>query len=318
LRRRVIGQETALVAVSNAVRRSRAGLGDDRRPIGSFLFLGPTGVGKTETARALAEFLFDDERAMIRIDMSEYMERHAVSRLIGAPPGYVGYEEGGQLTEPVRRRPYSVVLFDEVEKAHPDVFNTLLQLLDDGRLTDGQGRTVDFKNTVVILTSNIGTSELAAIEERTDLSAAEREALSQKTVQAALQAHFRPEFLNRLDEVVLYHRLDRSELRHIVEIQLGYLIARLAKRDLGFQISEAAKEFLAEAGWDPQFGARPLKRAIQKNVEDALARRVLEGAFAPGEVIYADYDATTGLTFVSRAKGEPAPEPQRNMDARLN
>ncbi len=318
LRERVIGQETALIAVSNAVRRSRAGLGDDRRPIGSFLFLGPTGVGKTETARALAEFLFDDERAMIRIDMSEYMERHAVSRLIGAPPGYVGYDEGGQLTEPVRRRPYSVVLFDEVEKAHPDVFNTLLQLLDDGRLTDGQGRTVDFKNTVVILTSNIGTSELAAIEERTHLSAEEREALSQQAVQSALQAHFRPEFLNRLDEVVLYHRLDRAELRHIVEIQLGYLIARLAKRDLGFQISEAAKEFLAEAGWDPQFGARPLKRAIQKNVEDALARRVLEGAFAPGEVIYVDYDSATGLSFVSRPKGEPAPEPQRNTDARLN
>jgi len=318
LRKRVIGQEPALVAVANAVRRSRAGLGDDKRPIGSFLFLGPTGVGKTETARALAEFLFDDERAMIRIDMSEYMERHAVSRLIGAPPGYVGYDEGGQLTEPVRRRPYSVVLFDEVEKAHPDVFNTLLQLLDDGRLTDGQGRTVDFKNTVVILTSNIGTSELAAIEERRDLSAEEREKASQKAVQDALHAHFRPEFLNRLDEVVVYHRLDRSELRHIVEIQLGYLVARLAKRDLGFQITDAAKEFLAEAGWDPQFGARPLKRAIQKLVEDALARRVLEGAFAPGEVVYVDHDPDTGLTFTSRPKGEPAPEPLRRPNASLN
>ncbi|HEY5374860.1 MAG TPA: ATP-dependent chaperone ClpB [Polyangiaceae bacterium] len=318
LRKRVIGQEPALVAVANAVRRSRAGLGDDRRPIGSFLFLGPTGVGKTETARALAEFLFDDERAMIRIDMSEYMERHAVSRLIGAPPGYVGYDEGGQLTEPVRRRPYSVVLFDEVEKAHPDVFNTLLQLLDDGRLTDGQGRTVDFKNTVVILTSNIGTSELAAIEDNTLLSAEEREAQSQKAVQSALQAHFRPEFLNRLDEVVVYHRLDRSELRHIVEIQLGYLVARLARRDLGFQITDAAKEFIAEAGWDPQFGARPLKRAIQKLVEDALARRVLEGAFAPGEVIYVDHGSTAGLTFTSRPKGEPAPEPLRSNDATLN
>jgi len=318
LRKRVIGQEPALVAVSNAVRRSRAGLGDDKRPIGSFLFLGPTGVGKTETARALAEFLFDDERAMIRIDMSEYMERHAVSRLIGAPPGYVGYDEGGQLTEPVRRRPYSVVLFDEVEKAHPDVFNTLLQLLDDGRLTDGQGRTVDFKNTVVILTSNIGTSELAAIEDRPGLSTEEREKASQKAVQEALHAHFRPEFLNRLDEVVVYHRLDRSELRHIVEIQLGYLVSRLAKRDLGFQISDAAKEFLAEAGWDPQFGARPLKRAIQKLVEDSLARRVLEGAFSPGDVVYVDHDPDAGLTFTSRPKGEPPPEPLRRRDASLN
>src|SRR6188768_1157910 len=318
LRERVIGQEAALVAVSNAVRRSRAGLGDDKRPIGSFLFLGPTGVGKTETARALAEFLFDDERAMIRIDMSEYMERHAVSRLIGAPPGYVGYDEGGQLTEPVRRRPYSVVLFDEVEKAHPDVFNVLLQVLDDGRLTDGQGRTVDFKNTVVILTSNVGSGELAALEERRDLDAEERERASQKAVQDALHAHFRPEFLNRLDEVVVYHRLDRSELRHIVEIQLGYLVSRLAKRDLGFQITDAAKEFLAEAGWDPQFGARPLKRAIQKLVEDALARRVLEGAFAAGEVVYVDHDPETGLTFTSRPKGAPAPDPLRRPNAALN
>ncbi|MET0794845.1 MAG: ATP-dependent chaperone ClpB [Polyangiaceae bacterium] len=318
LRKRVIGQEAALVAVSNAVRRSRAGLGDDKRPIGSFLFLGPTGVGKTETARALAEFLFDDEKAMIRIDMSEYMERHAVSRLIGAPPGYVGYDEGGQLTEPVRRRPYSVVLFDEVEKAHPDVFNTLLQLLDDGRLTDGQGRTVDFKNTVVILTSNIGTAELAAIEERTNLSAEEREKASQKVVQDALNAHFRPEFLNRLDEVVVYHRLDRSELRHIVEIQLGYLVSRLARRDLGFQITDAAKEYLAEAGWDPQFGARPLKRAIQKLVEDALARRVLEGAFSPGDVVYVDREEDAGLTFTALPKGEAPPEPIRRRNASLN
>jgi len=318
LRKRVIGQQPALVAVANAVRRSRAGLGDERRPIGSFLFLGPTGVGKTETARALAEFLFDDERAMIRIDMSEYMERHAVSRLIGAPPGYVGYEEGGQLTEPVRRRPYSVVLFDEVEKAHPDVFNTLLQLLDDGRLTDGQGRTVDFKNTVVILTSNIGTPELAAIEERTDLSAEEREKLSQKAVNDALRAHFRPEFLNRLDEIVLYHRLDRSELAKIVDIQLGYLVARLARRDLGLSLSDAAKAFLAENGWDPQFGARPLKRAIQRHLEDSLARRVLEGAFSPGEVIYVDRGVDGELTFVSRPKSEPPPAPLKNSDARLN
>src|SRR5450432_2499479 len=273
LHARVIGQDDAVRAIANAVRRSRSGLQDPNRPIGSFIFLGPTGVGKTELARALAAFLFDDETAMVRIDMTEYMEKHTVSRLIGAPPGYVGYDEGGQLTEAVRRRPYSVILFDEIEKAHPDVFNVLLQLLDDGRLTDGQGRTVDFKNTVVILTSNVATAEIAAIEERTQLSAEEREALTQKTVNDALRAHFRPEFLNRLDEVVLYHRLDRSELRHIVEIQLGYLVARLARKDLGFQISDAAKEFLAEAGWDPQFGARPLKRAIQKQVEDALARQ---------------------------------------------
>ncbi len=318
LRGRVVGQEAALVAVANAVRRSRAGLGDERRPIGSFLFLGPTGVGKTETARALAEFLFDDERAMIRIDMSEYMERHAVSRLIGAPPGYVGYEEGGQLTEPVRRRPYSVVLFDEVEKAHPDVFNTLLQLLDDGRLTDGQGRTVDFKNTVIILTSNVATAEIAAIEDRAGLSEDERKKLTQKAVDDALRAHFRPEFLNRLDEVVLYHRLDRAQLSHIVEIQLGYLIHRLAKRDLGFEISEAAKEHLAESGWDPQFGARPLKRAIQRQVEDELAKRVLDGQFNSGDVIYVDADPDTGLTFTSRPKGEPAPQPKRRANASLN
>lgn len=318
LRQRVIGQETALVAVANAVRRSRAGLGDDKRPIGSFLFLGPTGVGKTETARALAEFMFDDEKAMIRIDMSEYMERHAVSRLIGAPPGYVGYDEGGQLTEPVRRRPYSVVLFDEVEKAHPDVFNTLLQLLDDGRLTDGQGRTVDFKNTVVILTSNIGTSELAAIEDRAYATSEEREKAGQKAVQDALAAHFRPEFLNRLDEVVVYHRLDRSELRRIVDIQLGFLVHRLARRDLGFQISDGAKDYLAENGWDPQFGARPLKRAIQRLLEDALAKRVLEGAFGPGDIIYVDYEPEGGLTFTAKAKGEPPPELIRRGNASLN
>ncbi len=296
LHRRVIGQEPALLAVANAVRRSRAGLSDNRRPIGSFLFLGPTGVGKTETARALAEFLFDDERAMIRIDMSEYMERHAVSRLIGAPPGYVGYDEGGQLTEPVRRRPYSVILFDEVEKAHPDVFNTLLQLLDDGRLTDGQGRTVDFKNTVIILTSNVGTSELAALEERRDLTDAQREEQSRTIAMEALKAHFRPEFINRLDEIVVYHRLGREQLRDIVDIQLGYLAKRLAQRDLSLDVNDAAKDFLAEVGWDPQFGARPLKRAIQRYMEDALARRVLAGEFLPGDTIAVDRGAD-GLTF---------------------
>ncbi|MFO7180106.1 MAG: ATP-dependent chaperone ClpB, partial [Pseudomonadota bacterium] len=277
LRKRVVGQDAALTAVANAVRRSRAGLGDTRRPIGSFLFLGPTGVGKTETAKALAEFLFDDERAMIRIDMSEYQERHTVSRLIGAPPGYVGYEEGGQLTEPVRRRPYSVLLFDEVEKAHPDVFNTLLQLLDDGRLTDGQGRTVDFRNTVVILTSNIGTAELTAVEERRDLTEQERSELERKVAMEALRRHFRPEFINRLDEIVVFGRLERDELRRIVDIQLAQLAQRLAARELGLVVTEPAKDLLAEVGWDPQFGARPLKRAIQRHLEDALARRGFGG-----------------------------------------
>jgi ATP-dependent Clp protease ATP-binding subunit ClpB len=303
LRLRVVGQDRALIAVADAVRRSRAGLGDQRRPIGSFLFLGPTGVGKTETARSLAEFLFDDERAMIRIDMSEYQERHAVSRLIGAPPGYVGYDEGGQLTEPVRRRPYSVILFDEVEKAHPDVFNTLLQLLDDGRLTDGQGRTVDFKNTVVILTSNLGTAELAAVEERRDLDAEERERTSQKVVNEALRTHFRPEFLNRLDEVVVFKRLGREQIRSIVDIQLADLASRLKRRELGLDVSEAAKELLGELGWDPQYGARPLKRAIQRHLEDALARRLLAGEFLPGETIFVGRSGSE-LTFTKANPGD--------------
>jgi ATP-dependent Clp protease ATP-binding subunit ClpB len=306
LQRRVVGQDAALRAVADAVRRSRAGLGDARRPIGSFLFLGPTGVGKTETARALAEFLFDDERAMIRIDMSEYMERHTVSRLIGAPPGYVGYDEGGQLTEPVRRRPYSVLLFDEVEKAHPDVFNTLLQLLDDGRLTDGQGRTVDFKNTLVILTSNIGTAELAQLEERRDLDVAEREHAAERVVQDALREHFRPEFINRLDEIVRFRRLAREQIRSVVDIQLGELAKRLKKRDLGLDVSEAAKELLAELGYDPQYGARPLKRAIQKHLEDALAKKLLAGEFAPGETVFVGRDGAQ-LTFVKGEVGDGKP-----------
>jgi len=309
LRKRVVGQDLALVAVADAVRRSRAGLGDTRRPVGSFLFLGPTGVGKTETARALAEFLFDDEHAMIRIDMSEYMEKHAVSRLIGAPPGYVGYEEGGQLTEPVRRRPYSVLLFDEIEKAHPDVFNTLLQVLDDGRLTDGQGRTVDFKNTVIVLTSNIGTSELAAIEERRDLSPEERERASERAVDDALRRQFRPEFINRLDEIVVYKRLGREQIRSIVDIQLEHVAARLKQRDLGLEVSEAAKELLGELGWDPQYGARPLKRAIQKHLEDGLARRLLAGEFMPGETVFVGRNGSE-LTFTktgdARALGRSA------------
>jgi ATP-dependent Clp protease ATP-binding subunit ClpB len=311
LRERVVGQDDALVAVANAVRRSRAGLGDPNRPIGSFLFLGPTGVGKTETARALAEFLFDDERAMIRIDMSEYMERHAVSRLIGAPPGYVGYDEGGQLTEPVRRRPYCVILFDEIEKAHPDVFNTLLQLLDDGRLTDGQGRTVDFRNSVVILTSNIGSAELAAIEERRDLLDENKVELERVTAMEALRQHFRPEFINRLDEIVVYRRLGRDQLRRIVDIQLEGLRARLGQRDLSLEVSEAAKDFIGEVGFDPQFGARPLKRAIQKHIEDGLARRVLAGEFRAGDHIVINRAENGELAFERRAaengsRGAPA------------
>ena len=307
LERRVVGQSAALAAVANAVRRSRAGLGDEKRPIGSFLFLGPTGVGKTETARALAEFLFDDERAMIRIDMSEYMEKHAVSRLIGAPPGYVGYEEGGQLTEPVRRKPYSVILFDEIEKAHPDVFNVLLQVLDDGRLTDGQGRTVDFKNTVVILTSNVGSAELAGLEERRDLDVASREEMTRGVALEALRRVFRPEFINRLDEIVVYHRLAREQIRRIVEIQLQRLHVKLAQRDLSLAISEEAKDYLGELGWDPQFGARPLGRAIRKHLEDELAKRVLSGELGPGDTIFVDR-SPLGLSFKRVVAGESVPE----------
>ncbi|HKQ69361.1 MAG TPA: ATP-dependent chaperone ClpB [Polyangiaceae bacterium] len=299
LHRRVVGQDEAVRAVANAVRRSRAGLGDERRPIGSFLFLGPTGVGKTETARALAEFLFDNERAMIRLDMSEYMEKHAVSRLIGAPPGYVGYEEGGQLTEPVRRRPYSVILFDEVEKAHPDVWNTLLQVLDDGRLTDGQGRTVDFRNTVIILTSNVGTAQAAAIEDSPDF-AGDVEARNRRIRTAVMEEvtrSFRPEFINRLDEIVVFHRLERDEIGRIVEIQLRGLDSRLAKRELTLEMAPAARELLAGLGWDPQYGARPLKRAIQRYVEDPLAQRILAGEFLPGDVILADRGSEGQLKF---------------------
>jgi ATP-dependent Clp protease ATP-binding subunit ClpB len=301
LKKRVVGQDEAVIAVSNAVRRSRAGLGDERRPIGSFLFLGPTGVGKTELARAVAEFLFDDERAMIRLDMSEYMEKHAVSRLIGAPPGYVGYEEGGQLTEPVRRRPYAVILFDEVEKAHPDVWNVLLQVLDDGRLTDGQGRTVNFKNTVIVLTSNIGSHHIAAIEDKTGIPDDDKKELIRRAMFDEVRKSFRPEFVNRLDEMVVFHRLDRSELRKIVDIQLGQFAARLAKRELRIELTDGAKDFLAEVGWDPQYGARPLKRAIQKNLEDPLARKVLGGEFQPGTRIDVDR-GTDGLTFKAHAQ----------------
>jgi ATP-dependent Clp protease ATP-binding subunit ClpB len=285
---RVVGQEEAIVAVANAVRRSRAGLAEEKRPIGSFLFLGPTGVGKTELARAVAEFLFDDERAMVRIDMTEYMEKHAVSRLIGAPPGYVGYDEGGQLTEPVRRRPYSVILFDEVEKAHQDVWNVLLQVLDDGRLTDGQGRTVDFKNAVIILTSNIGSHHIQAIEERANLEPLDRAELVKRAVMDDVRKAFRPEFINRLDEIVVFHRLEREAIRQIVDIQLAQFAGRLARRDVALELAPSAKELLVEVGWDPQYGARPLKRAIRKYLEDPLARHVLAGEYPPGTRVVAE------------------------------
>jgi ATP-dependent Clp protease ATP-binding subunit ClpB len=287
LHQRVIGQDAAIKAVANAIRRSRAGLQDENRPIGSFIFLGPTGVGKTELSRALAEFLFDDEQAMIRIDMSEYMEKHTVSRLIGAPPGYVGYEEGGQLSEAVRRKPYSVVLFDEIEKAHQDVFNVLLQVLDDGRITDGQGRTVDFKNTVLIMTSNIGSQYI--MEES---SPAERERL----VMEALPQHFRPEFLNRIDDIIIFDRLTEEELKKIVEIQLKRLVRRLENQKITLELSDAAKAFVASQGYDPVYGARPLKRAIQKYILDPLSLEILEGKIREGQRVAVDRDDST-LTF---------------------
>ncbi len=286
LSKRVIGQPEALEAVSNAIRRARSGLQDPNRPIGSFLFLGPTGVGKTETAKALAEFLFDDEQAMIRIDMSEYMEKHAVARLIGAPPGYVGYEEGGQLTEAVRRRPYSVILFDEIEKAHHDVFNVLLQILDDGRLTDSQGRTVDFRNTVLIMTSNIGSARIQAGMERAEGGALDENV--KKEVVDALREHFRPEFLNRVDEIVIFEGLRRENIRAIVDIQLARMQKLLADRRLELEVTDAGKDFLGERGYDPVYGARPLKRAIQRYLQDPLALRVLKGEFAPGDTIVVD------------------------------
>jgi ATP-dependent Clp protease ATP-binding subunit ClpB len=280
LRSRVVGQEDALLAVSNAVRRARAGLQDPNRPIGSFLFVGPTGVGKTELTKALAEFMFDDETAVLRLDMSEYSEKHSVARLIGAPPGYVGYDEGGALTEAVRRRPYQVVLFDEVEKAHPDLFNTLLQVLDDGRLTDGQGRTVDFKNTIIIMTSNLGADALASGEE----GEVSEEARDQ--VMSAIRRHFRPEFINRIDEIVFFKRLGRGEIDHIVDIQMGRLEGLLRERKMKLDLSLAARNWLAARGYDPVYGARPLKRVIQKELQDPLARLLLEGRILDGETIH--------------------------------
>jgi ATP-dependent Clp protease ATP-binding subunit ClpB len=279
LRCRVVGQEEALRAVANAVRRARAGLQDPNRPIGSFLFLGPTGVGKTELTKALAEFLFDDERAMVRIDMSEFMEKHSVSRLIGAPPGYVGYDEGGVLTEAVRRRPYQVILFDEVEKAHEDVFNVLLQVLDDGRLTDGQGRTVDFKNTIIVLTSNLGSDILATQPEGEDI------AMAYKGVMEMVRAHFRPEFLNRLDEIVLFHRLQRNDMAAIVDIQLARLRKLLADRNIALELDRTATDWLAREGYDPVYGARPLKRVIQRSLQNVLAGFILDGSVKDGETV---------------------------------
>ena len=284
LGQRVIGQKAAITAVANAVRRARSGLQDPNRPIGSFIFLGPTGVGKTETARALAEFLFDDENAMVRIDMSEYMEKHTVARLLGAPPGYVGYDEGGQLSEAVRRRPYSVVLFDEIEKAHPDVFNVLLQVLDDGRLTDGQGRTVDFKNTIVIMTSNLGSPIIQEYFLDGRNSASSRQAMEDK-VMAELKRHFRPEFLNRVDDIIIFQSLDEAELARIVDIQLGTVAKRLAAQNLTLEVDAAAKRLLAKEGYDPQFGARPLRRAVQDALLNPLSLRLLEGEFKPGDKI---------------------------------
>jgi len=294
LKNRVVGQEEAIHLVSNAVRRARADLQDPNRPIGSFIFLGPTGVGKTELARALAEFLFDDEQAMVRIDMSEFMEKHSVARLIGAPPGYVGYEEGGYLTEAVRRRPYSVVLFDEVEKAHPEVFNVLLQILDDGRLTDGKGRTVDFKNTVLIMTSNIGSQWIQ------DLGAREHEEMRRRVLEA-LRAQFKPEFLNRVDDVVIFHALSLENLKEIVEIQLRNLRKRLAERKMDLQLSDRAKQILAKEGFDPVYGARPLKRAIQRLIQDPLALKILEGEFSEGDTIEVDAGPSDQLIFSKKA-----------------
>jgi ATP-dependent Clp protease ATP-binding subunit ClpB len=306
LHKRVIGQDEAVEAVAGALRRSRAGLADPDQPIGSFLFCGPTGVGKTELARALAEFMFDSEQALVRIDMSEYMEKHSVARLIGAPPGYVGYEEGGQLTEAVRRRPYSVILLDEIEKAHPDVFNTLLQIMDDGRLTDGQGRTVSFKNTVLIMTSNVGSQFIA------------KESLDEKIreqVEEALTQTFPPEFLNRIDDVVVFHRLSRENLKQIVDIQVATLAKRVEERGITIDLTDEARELLGDLGFDPTYGARPLKRVIQKNLIDALALKLLESEFSDGDVV--KVDAKDGeLTFKKAAKAKGGKKDEGKPPAR--
>jgi ATP-dependent Clp protease ATP-binding subunit ClpB len=314
LHRRVVGQDEAIEAVSDAVRRARAGLGDPRRPLGSFLFLGPTGVGKTELARALAEFLFDDDQAMTRIDMSEYMEKFSVSRLIGAPPGYVGYEEGGQLTESVRRRPYSVILLDEIEKAHPDVFNILLQVLDDGRLTDGQGRTVDFRNTVVIMTSNVGSQLISAAVGR-DHDAAAYEVMKRQ-VTDALRAQFRPEFLNRVDEIIVFHALSERDLEQIVDLLLEGLRLRIAQQDLTVELTPAARQVIVREGTDPLYGARPLKRTIQRLVENPLARALLKGEFSPGDTIRVDADPVSGTLVFQTDRSTVVTEAANRRDAR--
>jgi len=312
LRSRVVGQDAALERVSNAIRRSRAGLSDPRRPIGSFIFLGPTGVGKTELARALAEFLFDDEHAMVRIDMSEYMERHAVARLIGAPPGYVGYEEGGQLTEHVRRRPYAVILFDEIEKAHPEVFNILLQIMDDGRLTDGQGRTVDFRNTVIIMTSNIGSEYLSPQGLRTP----EEFESARKQVMNALQSHFRPEFLNRVDDIIIFNPLGKEQLTKIIDLRLEDLRRLLAERKISLELTDRAKELLFAEGFDPAYGARPLKRAIQRMIQDPLALKILDGEVLHGDHVVVDAREHKMTFSVSRRVGEGKPAPKQPAGSR--
>ena len=301
LHQRVVGQDEAVDAVAEAVIRARSGLKDPNRPIGSFIFLGPTGVGKTELARALAEFLFDDERAMVRVDMSEYQEKHNVARLLGAPPGYVGYEEGGQLTEAVRRRPYCVILFDEIEKAHHDTFNVLLQLLDDGRLTDGQGRVVDFKNTIVIMTSNIGSQRI--LEFRGAFEGENYERMKEAVLEE-MHNHFRPEFLNRVDEIIVFHALNEEHLKKIVEIQIRRLQMRLQERHIKLELSDVAKTHLARVSYDPHFGARPLKRAIQKELETGLSRQILEGRLRDGQTIVVDFDEdlNAALTFSPKAR----------------
>jgi ATP-dependent Clp protease ATP-binding subunit ClpB len=313
LGKRVIGQAEAVRAVATAVRRSRAGLQDPNRPMGSFMFLGPTGVGKTELTKALAEYLFNDETAMVRLDMSEYMEKHSVSRLIGAPPGYVGYDEGGALTEAVRRRPYQVVLFDEIEKAHPDVFNVLLQVLDDGRLTDGQGRTVDFRNTLIIMTSNLGSEFLVNQPEGEDTSAVREQ------VMGMVRAHFRPEFLNRVDEIILFHRLQKSEMGRIVEIQFARLTRLLEERKIVLTLDAAARDWLAAKGWDPAYGARPLKRVIQRYLQDPLAEMILAGEVADGDRVAISAEGNV-LTFNGKAPTTAdiaqfeAPVPKRKLN----
>jgi ATP-dependent Clp protease ATP-binding subunit ClpC len=316
MHKRIVGQEDGIAAVSRAIRRTRAGLKDPKRPAGSFIFLGPSGVGKTETAKSLASFLFGDEDALIQLDMSEYMEKHTVSRLVGSPPGYVGYDEGGQLTEAVRRKPFSVVLFDEIEKAHPDVFNTLLQILEDGRLTDAQGRMVDFKNTVIIMTSNLGTADLRkkAIGFTDDSDALSYEKMKEK-VTDALKQHFRPEFLNRIDEVIVFHELTTDEVKLIVDLMLERVREQLQSQSLDLALSDAAKELLATEGYDPQLGARPLRRAIQRLLEDPLSEKVLFGEFSAGSTVLVDADGEEERTLTFSAVETPEAPPVEMADS---